>query len=121
MSASAGGCFVATAAYGSRTHPDVVALRRFRDKVLVRSAQGRAFVAAYRVLGPRMARFVVPDGASGRAARATIAPLARLAARRAGPDGGLRDSLRRGRDGPGGHAVARSLTRVQGSSLIDIA
>jgi hypothetical protein len=87
MSASAGGCFVATAAYGSRTHPDVVALRRFRDEVLVRSAPGRAFVAAYRVLGPRMAGFVVPGGASGRRARAVIAPLARLAARRAGPDG----------------------------------
>lgn len=84
MSASAGGCFVATAAYGSRTHPDVVALRGFRDEVLVRHAAGRAFVAVYRVLGPRMARFVTPGGPSGRAARAMIAPLARMAARRGG-------------------------------------
>lgn len=84
MSASTGGCFVATAAYGSRTHPEVVALRRFRDEVLVRHAAGRAFVAAYRVLGPRMARLVAPGAASGRVARAIIGPLARLAARRRG-------------------------------------
>ena len=36
-----GGCFVATAAYGSWSHPDVVDLRRFRDEVLVQ-ARGRA-------------------------------------------------------------------------------
>jgi hypothetical protein len=82
VSASTGGCFVATAAYGSRTHPDVVALRRFRDEVLVRRAAGRAFVGAYRVVGPRLARFVSPRGPSGRVARALIAPLARLAGRR---------------------------------------
>ncbi len=117
MSASAGGCFVATAAYGSRTHPDVVALRRFRDEVLVRSAPGRAFVAAYRVLGPRMARFVVPDGASGRAARAVIAPLARLAARRAGPDEVLRKLRRVRRAGLPSHGVSR----VCKGQVIDIA
>jgi hypothetical protein len=82
VSASAGGCFVATAAYGSRTHPDVVALRRFRDEVLVRHAAGRAFVAAYRVIGPQLARFVSPRRRSGRVARALIAPLARVARRR---------------------------------------
>lgn len=79
--ASSAGCFVATAAYGSYGHPDVVALRRFRDEVLVRSAAGRAFIAGYRVLGPRMARFVSPGGRSGRVARALIGPLARRAAR----------------------------------------
>ena len=77
--ASAGGCFVATAAYGGRSHPDVRALRRFRDEVLVRHAAGRAFIRVYRVVGPKLARLVSAEGVSGRAARALIAPLARLA------------------------------------------
>ena len=80
--ASAGGCFVATAAYGSWSHPDVAALRRFRDEVLVRHRTGRAFIRIYRVVGPRLARLVSPQGASGRAARAVISPLARLARNR---------------------------------------
>lgn len=74
-----GGCFVATAAYGDRLHPDVVDLRRFRDKVLVRHRAGHALIGAYRVVGPRMACIVSHDRASGRAARALIGPLARLA------------------------------------------
>jgi hypothetical protein len=77
--ASAGGCFVATAVYGDPTHPDVRDLRRFRDQILVRHAAGRAFIRAYRVVGPRLATLLSADGASGRVARALIAPLARLA------------------------------------------
>jgi hypothetical protein len=76
---SGGACFVATAAYGSHWHPDVRTLRRFRDKVLVRHGAGRAFVRAYECAGPRLARVVSHDRASGRVARAVIAPLARLA------------------------------------------
>ena len=80
--ASAGGCFVATAAYGSSWHPDVVALRRYRDEVLVLSAAGRALIRAYRAHGPKLARFVSPSGRSGGLARALIAPLARYAGQR---------------------------------------
>ena len=82
QTASAGGCFVATAAYGSYSHPDVIDLRRFRDEVLVRHAAGRAFIRAYWVVGPKLARLVSAEGVSGRAARALIAPLARLARER---------------------------------------
>lgn len=81
-SSGGGGCFVATAAYGSRSHPDVVRLRRYRDEILVRHALGRAFIGAYWRIGPRLARVVSPRGLSGRAARGLIAPLARLAGRR---------------------------------------
>jgi hypothetical protein len=80
-SASGGGCFVATAAYGDRLHPDVVALRGYRDEVLARNAAGRAFIRAYRALGPHLARAVRPHRTSGRIARALLAPLARLARR----------------------------------------
>ena len=75
--ASGGGCFVTTAAYGSRSHPDVVALRRFRDEVLIRHAAGRAFIRAYWVVGPKLAGLVSAERGSGRAARALISPLAR--------------------------------------------
>jgi hypothetical protein len=79
---SGGGCFVATAAYGSGSHPDVVDLRRFRDEVLVRHAAGRAFIGFYAAVGPRLAAYVSPRGRSGRVARALIAPVVRLARRR---------------------------------------
>lgn len=70
-------CFVATAVYGSPTHPDVLALRRFRDEVLVRHAAGRAFIRVYWLVGPRLARLVAADRRSGRIGRALIGPLAR--------------------------------------------
>ena len=82
QSSAGGGCFVATAAYGSYGHPEVVALRRFRDEVLVEHAAGRAFVRWYLRVGPKLARRVSPDRMSGRVARALISPVARLVARR---------------------------------------
>ena len=51
----AGTCFVATATMGDPNHPDVVALRELRDRVLERSAPGRALVRAYAVVGPAAA------------------------------------------------------------------
>ena len=65
--ASAGGCFVATAAYGE-PHPS----RRRRPPPLPRRGprplrrRGAPSSAAYRALGPRLARFVSPAGPSGR-------------------------------------------------------
>jgi hypothetical protein len=73
-----GGCFVATAAWGDRLHPDVVWLRNWRDRVLVRYAAGRAFIRLYWIIGPRMARYVRPDQASGRISRAIIGALISL-------------------------------------------
>ena len=35
----------------------------FRDEVLVRHPAGRAFIRAYRVVGPKLARLVSPEGA----------------------------------------------------------
>jgi Cysteine-rich secretory protein family len=86
-SSSGGGCFVATAAYGSRSHPDVVDLRRFRDEVLTKHAAGRALIRAYWIVGPKMAVLVSPGRPSGRVARTFIAPLARLARARSGRRG----------------------------------
>ena len=73
--ASGGACFVATAAYGDRMHPDVVTLRRYRDRVLVKYPTGRAFIRLYWRVGPVLAKRVVPSGASGRMARVALRPI----------------------------------------------
>ncbi len=48
-------CFVATAAYGSYSHPMVLVLREFRDSRLVHSDLGRRFIEAYYTVGPSLA------------------------------------------------------------------
>jgi hypothetical protein len=52
------GCFIATAAYEYYTAPEVQALRDFRDRYLLTSAPGRAFVRWYYTYGPHGARFI---------------------------------------------------------------
>jgi len=53
-----GGCFIATAGYGSSWHPSVQALRAFRDKVLMQSAWGREVVDFYYRHSPAVARYI---------------------------------------------------------------
>lgn len=58
---SGGACFVATAAYGDKLHPDVRALRAFRDQHLIRYRVGRSFVRFYWFVGPKLARHTKPE------------------------------------------------------------
>lgn len=53
---SSGGCYIATAAYGSYDAPEVMVLRKFRDERLQVTRFGRVFVALYYGISPALAR-----------------------------------------------------------------
>ena len=53
-----GGCFIATAAYGSYLDSHVETLRDFRDSYLVTNPVGQALVSAYYKLSPPVAEFI---------------------------------------------------------------
>lgn len=55
---SQGDCFIATAVYESKHHPDVETLRLFRDQVLLRYTVGKYFVFVYYKVGPYLAGLV---------------------------------------------------------------
>lgn len=55
---SGGGCFIATAAYGSYFESHVKILRDFRDAYLLTNAPGRAFVAWYYRTAPPIADYI---------------------------------------------------------------
>lgn len=50
--AASGGCYVATAVYGSYDCPQVWTLRRYRDYTLAGSWYGRAFIRTYYAISP---------------------------------------------------------------------
>ena len=68
-------CFIATAAWGSWMDPHVVTLRAFRDDFLMRSPQGRAFVAFYYRHSPPLAAFIGEHEPLRGAVRALLAPV----------------------------------------------
>ncbi|MCL2097507.1 MAG: hypothetical protein FWH23_01940 [Bacteroidales bacterium] len=51
---SSGGCYIATMAYGSYEHPQVMILRQFRDDVLDKSVLGRWFIKFYYHYSPKL-------------------------------------------------------------------
>ena len=53
---SSGGCYVATAVYGSYDCPEVWTLRRYRDFKLAKSLHGRLFIRLYYSISPTLVR-----------------------------------------------------------------
>jgi hypothetical protein len=53
-----GGCFIATAAYGTPTAKQIDLLREFRDMVLLKTTRGSRFVALYYQISPPIADFI---------------------------------------------------------------
>lgn len=56
-STASGGCYVATAVYGSYDCPQVWTLRRFRDYTLAETWYGRAFIHAYYAISPTLVKW----------------------------------------------------------------
>lgn len=56
-STSSGGCYVATAVYGSYDCPQVWTLRRFRDFTLAESWYGRVFIHVYYAISPTLVKW----------------------------------------------------------------
>lgn len=56
-SSSSGGCYVATAVYGSYDCPQVWTLRRYRDYTLAETWHGRAFIKTYYAISPTLVKW----------------------------------------------------------------
>lgn len=54
---SSGGCYVATAVYGSYDCPQVWTLRRFRDYTLAETWYGRTFIRTYYAISPTLVKW----------------------------------------------------------------
>ena len=57
IKASSGGCYVATAVYGSYDCPQVWPLRRYRAYTLAQSWYGRAFIHTYYAISPTLVKW----------------------------------------------------------------
>lgn len=74
-SGGGGGCFIATAAYGSAMHPYVKALQDWRDRVLLTNSAGRAFVDFYYRYSPPIADAIAEQPVLRTAVRVLLWPV----------------------------------------------
>lgn len=70
-----GGCFIATAAFGSYESRWVWVLRDFRDQVLLEHASGRSFVEWYYAHSPPAAAWIAEHGWARVTTRVLLAPV----------------------------------------------
>ena len=73
-----GGCFIATAAYGSSVEPNVILLKEFRDKYLMVSEWGKKFVEFYYRTSPLIANIIANNESLKFVVRSCLYPLVGL-------------------------------------------
>ena len=78
-----GGCFIATAAYGSPLEQEVDLLRGYRDRYLIHRAWGRLLLKAYYALSPGPAEYISNKPALRGAVRIALTPVISAAKGRA--------------------------------------
>jgi hypothetical protein len=72
---SGGGCFIATAAYGSYMEPHVMTLRHLRDNYLLTNSLGTSFVHAYYRYSPPIADYIAEHDVIRSVVRIGLTPL----------------------------------------------
>ena len=70
-----GGCFIATAAYGSYLEPEVMVLRNFRDNYLLTNKLGAKFVEFYYATSPPFASYIADHEALRTVIRYALTPV----------------------------------------------
>jgi hypothetical protein len=70
-----GGCFIATAAYGYAMAPHVRILREFRDRFLMDSTVGKAFISLYTTYSPPIADYIARHDTLQALVRSSLLPL----------------------------------------------
>ena len=70
-----GGCFIATAAYGSLMEPHVKILREFRDHFLIVKSIGKGFVRLYYAYSPPIAEFIAKHDSLRAMVRISLLPV----------------------------------------------
>ncbi len=73
-----GGCFIATATFGTPMAHEVNILRKFRDGFLLQNRTGEIFVRAYYKLSPPIARTIEKSEMLRRFVRILLTPIVKL-------------------------------------------
>ena len=73
-----GGCFIATAAYGTPFAEDIDVLRNWRDDFLGASYPGRAFIKAYYSLSPPVADNISESEGKRKIVRTALGPIVKI-------------------------------------------